>query len=274
MTNLAKFSAGCALAALAFSPVQAAELPRVGAPAVQADYAVQTVLNDGVDEAEHRSRYRYRRHRDRTDAGDIIVGAAIIGGVFAILAASNNSSKDRSERYDTNRYDTDYVSDDAFDNAVNSCVNRVEREQRIGSVDNVGRTRTGYSVSGTLASGTNFSCQVTGSGRVTSIDYGRSGVSYQSGGDVYGDPQYSDPQYSDDVYARARARVDSGPYSTPDSNAQPAYPGGPLPGDDGYGAGEYSEVGYAEEGYEDDGYGDDANAEEYGDGYSQAEPYR
>jgi len=250
MTNLAKFSAGCALAAMALSPVQAAEMPRLGAPAVQTDYAVQTVLNDGADEADHRSRYRYRRHRDRTDAGDILVGAAIIGGVFAILAASNNSSKDRGDRYDT-----DYVSDDAFDNAVDSCVNRVERDQRIGSVDNVGRTRTGYSVSGTLANGTNFSCDVTGAGRVTNIYYGRGGVSYQSGGDVYGDPGYSDPQYSDDVYARARA----GTYSTPDSRAQPAYPGGPIPGDDGYDPGAYG----------DDGYGDD-----YDDGYSQAEPYR
>mgnify|MGYP005817139111 FL=1 len=254
MTNLAKFSAGCALAAMALSPAQAAELPRVGAPTVHADHAWQTVLNDGADEAEHRSRYRYRRHRDRTDAGDILTGALIIGGIFAVIAASNSSSNNRSDRYDT-----DYISDDAFDNAVDACVNRVEREQRIGSVDNVGRTRTGYSVTGTLANGTAFSCQVSGAGRVTNIDYGRGGVSYQSGGDVYGDPQYSD-----DVYARARSVT----YSTPDSSAQPAYPGGPIPGDDGY-IEVGSEVGYAEEGYEDDGYGDD-----YGDGYSQAEPYR
>lgn len=248
MRQISKVSLGAAVAALAVSPVQAAELPQVVVPGVQADYATQTVLNDGADEAEQRRRYRYRRHhdRDRVDAGDVIAGALIIGGIFAIAsAASRNDRDDRYDRYDRDdRYDRETVSNSDFDRAVDSCVERVEREQRIGSVENVGRTRTGYSVTGTLYSGNGFACQVSGTGRVLSVDYGFDGVSYQSSGDTYGDPQYSD-----DTYARARAQT----YSTPDSysdggadSAQPAYPGGPVPGED------YSD---------------------YGDGYDEGEPY-
>ena len=49
--------------------------------------ASQTVLNDGGEEASQYRRYRYhRRHRDRIDAGDIIAGAVIIGGIFAIAS--------------------------------------------------------------------------------------------------------------------------------------------------------------------------------------------
>ena len=217
-------------------------------------YAVQTVLNDGADEAEHGR--RYRRHRDDgIDAGDVIAGALIIGGIFAVASAVDSSNK-RDDRYDQ-----DYQANADFDRAVDACVNRVGRDERVGSVDKVGRTRSGYSVSGTLASGNSFSCQVSASGRVSDVDYGYGGVTYQSGGQTYGEPQYassgySDVQYSDETYARARADTYSRPdaysqpdsYATPDSNAQPAYPGGPVPGqqyedydeglDDGYGMAE------------------------------------
>lgn len=223
MREFSKLSLGCAVAALAVSPVQAAEMPRAAPQTVATDYMTQTVLNDGADEADQRRRYRYnRRNRDRVDAGDVIAGALIIGGIFAIASAA--SKNDRTDRNNNN-----YVSNDDFDRAVDRCVDRVERDQRIGSVDNVGRTRNGYSVSGTLYNGTNFSCQVSGTGRVLDVDYGYAGGGYQSGGDVYGDTQYPD-----DAYARARANS----YPTPDSNAQPAYPGGPVPGDEQYDDGE------------------------------------
>ena len=244
MRQLSRISLACAVAALAISPAQAVELPRAAAP-VAKTYSVQTVLND---EAEHGR--RYRRHRDDgIDAGDVIAGALIIGGIFAVASAVDSSNK-RDDRYDQ-----DYQANADFDRAVDACVNRVGRDERVGSVDNVGRTRSGYSVSGTLASGNSFSCQVSASGRVSDVDYGYGGVTYQSGGQTYGD---SDVQYSDETYARARADTYSRPdayshsdsYATPDSNAQPAYPGGPVPGQQ----------------YEDYDEGSD-------DGYGMAEPY-
>ena len=150
MRQLSKISLACAVAALAISPTQAVELPRAAAP-VAKTYAVQTVLNDGADEAEHGR--RYRRHRDDgIDAGDVIAGALIIGGIFAVASAVDSSNK-RDDRYDQ-----DYQANADFDRAVDACVNRVGRDERVGSVDKVGRTRSGYSVSGTLASGNSFSC--------------------------------------------------------------------------------------------------------------------
>lgn len=226
MRPIPKITLGLAAVALGVTPASAAELPRVAVPQAQADYAPRTVLNDGADEA-HNRRYRYhRRDRDRIDAGDVIAGALIIGGIFAIASAASSNN---------DRYDRDYLSNDDFDRAVDRCVRQVERGQRIGSVDNVGRTRAGYSVSGTLYDGTPFACQVSGSGRVLDVDYGYGGVRYQSGGEVYGEPRYGDRQYSDDAYARARSQT----YSAPAGNAQPAYPGGPLPGED-YGEDPYA----------------------------------
>ncbi|NCP18860.1 MAG: hypothetical protein GW855_06850 [Erythrobacter sp.] len=205
---------------------------------MQTGFVVKTVVNDGADEANQYRRYRYRRHHnDRIDAGDVVAGALIIGGIFAVLSATSNKDRDRG-------YEMDDVASSEFDRAVDACVQQVERDQRIGSVDNVGRTTRGYSVSGTLYSGDAFACQVSGAGRVLDIDYGRGGVSYQAGNEVYGDPQYTD-----DLYARARAETYSAPaYAAPQGTAQPAYPGGPVPGED------YSELeadgGYAsDEGY-------------------------
>ena len=247
MGHLSKISLGAAVAALAVTSAQAVELPQAGVPGVATDYAASPLLHEGSGEAEYRRGWRYRRyHRDRVDAGDVIAGALIIGGIFAIASAASNN--DRNDRYDSDRYDNDYVSNADFDRAVDSCIDRIERQQRIGSVDNVGRTRSGYSVSGTLYDGTSFSCQVSGSGRVLDVDYGFSGVQYQSGGDTYGDTQYSDS-----TYARARANSYSTPdpygtaqdsyataqdsgYTPRDRGAQPAYPGGPLPGEEGYDA--------------------------------------
>ena len=237
MRQIANLSLACAVAALAVSPAQAVELPRV-APATKAEYSTTTVLENGADTAEYRRHYRYRRHhRDRVDAGDVIAGALIIGGIFAVLSASNNNRNDR--------YDRDDFEDNAFDSAIDSCVDRVDREQRVGTVDNVGRTRNGYSVSGTLASGSPFSCEVSGAGRVIGVNYGYGSVSYQAGGDTYGDPQFSD-----DAYARARANTYSTPstYSTPDTSAQPAYPGGPIDGDQQYSDDYYGDTSYGDEG--------------------------
>ena len=82
--------------------------------------------------------------------------------------------------------------------------------------------------------GQSFSCSIGENGRIDAIDYGRGGATYGNG---YSDGGYGyeanngidDRQYSDDYYAAARARTES---------AVPAYPGGPLPGeeDQSYGA--------------------------------------
>lgn len=82
---------------------------------------------------------RYRRHydRDRVDAGDIITGVAVIGGIAAIASAL---SRDGS-RYG---YHNRYRYRDGYRYAVNSCANEADRYRgrvRITDVDQTGGNR-------------------------------------------------------------------------------------------------------------------------------------
>ena len=238
MRQLTTFSLAGATAALALSPVQAAQLPPVAQPAAQIAPVAVAGSDFGVDEAQQYRRYRYhRRHRGGgVDAGDVIAGALILGGIFAIASAATSSDRD----------DRDYVRNDAFDRAVDRCISRVERQSRVGSDDNVGRTGSGYSVTGTTYDGSGFTCRVNRSGQVLDVRYGRG---YQGYDGYQSDQGYGDSQYSDEAYARARGNTystQSYGYPRQGSTAQPAYPGGPVPGED------YDDY----DGDPDDGYGE------------------
>ncbi|HSG33252.1 MAG TPA: hypothetical protein VLA37_01870 [Sphingomonadaceae bacterium] len=176
-------------------------------------------------------------HRDRgIDAGDVIAGVLIIGGIAAIASAASNSDRDRRDRdYDYERdyrdRDYDYRNDGydyrresqgrypatsgyrsgGIDNAVDMCVGEVERgEERVASVDNASRTGDGWRISGRLGAGGGFSCWIDNDGRIRNIELG--------GG--YYDSSYNgsdDRQWSDDAYAEARARSrEPAPYAASD----------------------------------------------------------
>ena len=89
----------------------------------------------------------YRRHhRDRgVSAGDVIAGVAIIG-VIAAIASAASKSKNRDRGNDGNI--------NTEDQAADACASRVEQyygnNARVRSVDDVQRTRDGYSVRGTV----------------------------------------------------------------------------------------------------------------------------
>lgn len=232
-----------AVVSMTAMPAQAAELPQVGP--VHVTQAITPAWAPGDDTADQYRRYRHRRHRG-VDAGDVIAGVLILGGIAAVASAAS-SSRDRNPRYpDPQR--GDYRNDDTrgLDRAVSICVDEIERNARIQTVDAVNRNARGWSVTGSMYDGQSFSCAIGENGRIDAIDYGRGGATYGNG---YSDGGYSydanngidDRQYSDDYYAAARARTES---------AIPAYPGGPLPGE------------------EDQSYG--AAEIEYGDGYQGA----
>ncbi|PNQ76999.1 hypothetical protein BA950_05920 [Erythrobacter sp. SAORIC-644] len=232
-----------AVVSMTAMPAQAAELPQVGP--VHVAQAISPAWAPGDDTADQYRRYRHRRHRG-VDAGDVIAGVLILGGIAAVASAAS-SSRDRNPRYpDPQR--GDYHNDDTrgLDRAVSICVDEIERNARIQTVDAVNRNARGWSVTGSMYDGQSFSCVIGGNGRIDAIDYGRGGDTYGNG---YSDGGYGyeanngidDRQYSDDYYAAARARTES---------AVPAYPGGPLPGE------------------EDQSYG--AADIEYGDGYQGA----
>ena len=259
---------------LALAPTTAFEFSRYDPDSATADWR-RCRWNCGY------GRYRGYR-RNRVGAGDVLIGAAILGGVAAIVSSNNRRARDRdvviidrdvrdrdwrndNRRYDNRRYDDRrfYRQSTAprgtgasgLDNAVSQCLDRIERDVRVDTVENVERTGAGWRVSGVLFNGSSFQCRIGNSGTIDGIDYG-SGL-----GDVGYSPaplrssgSPDDAQWDDQRYTSARAAVggsvrpdiavqeasvQSGARSarsanaaTPSTNAaMPAYPGGPIPGE-------------------------------------------
>ena len=108
---------------------------------------------------------RDRYDRDGIRAGEIIAGAVVIGGLAAILSASDNDRYDRYDdryndryrgRYNDARYGYgyDYNRYGNSRSAVSQCVNAVERGSRrygrtdVTEVTSIDRKRDGYKVKG------------------------------------------------------------------------------------------------------------------------------
>lgn len=114
-----------------------------------------------------------------------------------------------------------------LEGAVDQCVAEIERTVRVESVDAVDRTSGGWIVSGALGDGSGFTCAIDNNGRIDAIDY-RSGDRRDLGAaeEPYRGNERADGQWDDNRYYAARD-------ASGRSNArQPAYPGGPLPGED------------------------------------------
>jgi hypothetical protein len=150
----------------------------------------------------------FARHRDDDgiDAGEVIAGAVILGGLAAILSSNDGGYRnddrygDRDGRYDNGRYDDGRDNDDRYgdrdgrygDNrygydrgrygnsrsAVNQCVNSVEqRSGRYGRTDvteirSIDRIRGGYEVRGRVVVRDGYHGN-WGRGRGGSYDKGR-----------------------------------------------------------------------------------------------------
>lgn len=255
------------------APAAAAPLPAgpaLGAPVSTLDFSRYDPLSATADWRGCRWGCGWGRHRgwrrNRVDAGDVLIGAAIIGGVAAILSSNNRRERERDvvivdrevrnpdwrdddRRYDDRRYDDRRAGTprgtgaSGLDNAVNQCLDRIERDVRVDTVENVERTGAGWQVSGVLFNGAPFRCRIGNGGQIDAIDYG----------DGFRDVGFSsapvaprgEGQWDDQRYANARAAV--GGTVRPDltvqeaampvpagrtaSTAMPAYPGGPIPGE-------------------------------------------
>jgi len=105
----------------------------------------------------------YAKHdRDGIDAGDVIAGALIIGGIAAVVAAASDKDRGRDSRYDWNRrgYDDRYYGGrDNARQAVEQCVRTAEnRAQRyshgraqVTDIRDIDRKRDGFRVKGRIA---------------------------------------------------------------------------------------------------------------------------
>lgn len=227
--SLSRIAAAAALLAscsVAATPALAASLPAPASTAAPVSVGGWKPADDTVqDRRWDRSGWypyygRYHRHHDGLDAGDVLAGVLILGGIAAIASAASNADRARDERYrdyrnDSNRNDDYRYRDDSYrdrdseadrysggrgiDRAVDMCVQEMERNDRVDSVEGVQRSATGWRVEGYLRDGRSFSCAIDSAGQVRGIDYGRRGAA-------------ADGQWDDDAYARAR------------DAQQPAYP--------------------------------------------------
>ena len=226
---LSGWAAMAAALSMAVSPAAAADLPAAGAGNAAA-HSGGVFDADAVNADNHRY-YRYRRNR--VDAGDVLTGVLIVGGIAAIANAAKNNNRnrdyrDRDYRYRDRRGDSRYDGGRGLDNAVEMCVSRVERDARVESVDNVDRTGEGWRVEGSLYDGQRFNCTIGPDGRIEDID--------MAGASARADlpANANDRQWSDDRYAAAWQNARSAQQSVPQpaaSGRQPAYPGGPIDGE-------------------------------------------
>lgn len=209
--SISRFSATAAIAAclsMVATPALAASLP---APARSVEVMPVTggwkPADDTVQDRrwDRRGWYpyygRYHRHRDGIDAGDVLAGVLILGGIAAIASAANNAEKNRREREDRDYRDEryrapnydyrnpepyrddapgyrdsgsdDYTSGRGIDRAVDMCVAEIERKDAVDSVEGVQRSASGWAVEGTLRDGRSFSCAINSSGQVRGIEYSR-----------------------------------------------------------------------------------------------------
>jgi len=238
--RLSTFAALAAGASLLATPAAALDLPN------RSRAEIATGVADQAGWGHHG-----RRHRGGIDAGDVIAGVLVIGAIAAIAGAADNSRDDdrrREARYPEPDYRPqpdyrpdprapmrgDYQSSRGIDSAVAMCVDQVERgSDRVESVDNAQRTADGWRVSGSLGDGAGWNCWIDNDGRIREVDLAGQGSGYSSAA-------VAGRQLSDEEYARARAAQrgnvaqQAAPQAAGQGEPQPAYPGGPLPGEEGY----------------------------------------
>lgn len=168
--------AACGMTA---GPLAAAEL---ATPTAHEFAPASPVWDKASQTAQHRRHgwgRSWHRNRDRVDAGDVLAGVLIIGGIAAIADAVKRD-RDRDVRYpDDYRYRErpaadgwgDYRDRSGLENAAAICADEVEREAPVAGIDGVDRTAAGWEVRGTLSDGAAFICRIGPNGRVADVDY-------------------------------------------------------------------------------------------------------
>lgn len=213
----------------------------------------------------------WRRHRG-VRGGDILAGVLILGGIAAVASAANNNRRRerdvvivdrdrdyerRDDRRDDRRNTRRSTGASGLENAVSQCVDRIERDVRVDSIDSVDRNGEGWFVTGSLFNGSGFACRIGNDGRIADIDYSGFAASSAAGDRDFTSERFegadrAEGQLDDRTYLAARGSVAPQPELRLDTNTEterfaerpaeplvalsaeraPAYPGGPVPGEE------------------------------------------
>ena len=238
------FAAPAVLAAVSLvaMPAEAAALPRVSHQSVGAvnQYGGVGIGIGGGWGWGGGYRDRHHRRGRGVDAGDVLAGVLILGTIAAVANAATKANRERrpyperypypdrrddNRRYDNRGYDVPRGGPQGLEGAADLCLREVERDARVREVSRVERSSGGWLVTGAMVDGNSFSCSIGADGRIDRIDVGGRAQTY--GANASGTAE--DRQYDDDRYRSARAEMDA---RATDSDVRPAYPGGPLPGED------------------------------------------
>lgn len=199
-THLLAAPAAAAVFSLLASPAAAAPAPLLPADRVTASVVESLTY-------QNRPHRGYRRDRG-VDAGDVIAGVLLIGGIAAIASAATRDD-DRRDDYPRDPYRgadgrdwrDAYRAGDGLGNAAEMCADEVEQERRVGTIDRVDRRAGGWTVTGTTDGGEDFTCTIGNDGRVDDISYRRATSDRGTDDDHYdrGDDRYDrDQRYDDD----------------------------------------------------------------------------
>lgn len=212
-----------AAVSLAASPAAAVDLPVASHAPVEATSHYGPWVSVGIGGGWGGGyRGRHHRHRRGSTVGDILTGVLILGTIAAVANSAKRAQQHRSypDRYPYPERRGDYRPDgpQGLEGAADMCLREVERNARAREVTRVERSAGGWLVTGAMVDGLAFSCSIGADGRIERVDVG--GRAQEIGS--------ADRQHDDERYRSARADVDV----AADTGPQPAYPGGPLPGEE------------------------------------------
>ena len=261
---------------LAAAPAMLAALSLTAAPASAADMSLASAAKSGIAQvldieapqtAEHHRYHRYR-YRRGPGLGDVVAGVLIVGAIaHAAKAASRDDRRYRDRREPDYRRDASWEEGRGIDRAVGMCIDAVEREARVESVDRADRIARGWRIEGTIArGGGGFTCDIDSDGRGVEVNLSRGGGRFEredrdyrdrderdryyrecDDDDRYDDIGYGDDerderdyrggyearddddQWDDERYSSEWSKVDRGDVAAETARAPVAsYPGGPV----------------------------------------------
>jgi hypothetical protein len=223
MKNTNSAAAMMAIFSMLATPVAAAEQPRVQSPQ---PVDVAPVAGEGSMTAERHRRYRWRRNRG-IDAGDVLTGILIIGGIAAITDAARDAERDRRRErdaeYERDYRDRDYADRDYADRrdadryarsvspsqAAETCLEEVEQLGDAQDADLIRRVGEGWRVEGRMDDGTPYSCEIGPDGRVREIGLtGSVGPSYAAEDDLQADIDYAAARERQEEYTYRLAQAE------------------------------------------------------------------